>query len=47
MLQYAANTEFQLVQLQQELDAIIGITDTNGVTKLFYSGGLYIHQYRT
>ncbi len=47
MLQHAANTEFQLVQLQQELDAIIGITDTNGVTKLFYSGGLYIHQYRT
>ncbi|MBD2463130.1 DNA integrity scanning protein DisA nucleotide-binding domain protein [Oscillatoria sp. FACHB-1407] len=44
---YAAYTELQLVQLQQELGAIIGITDTNGVTKLFCDAGLFIHQYRS
>jgi len=32
---YAAYTELQLVQLQQELNAIICMTDTSGVTKLF------------
>jgi len=31
----AAYTELQLVQLQQELNAIICMTDTSGVTKLF------------
>lgn len=44
---YAAYTELQLVQLQQELNAIVGITDTNGVTKLFCNAGLFIHQYRS
>lgn len=44
---YAAYTELQLVQLQQELKAMIGITDTNGVTKLFCNAGLFIHQYRS
>jgi DNA integrity scanning protein DisA with diadenylate cyclase activity len=44
---YAAYTELQLVQLQQELNAIIGITDTNGITKIFCNGGLFIHQYRS
>lgn len=45
--QYAAYTELQLVQLQQELNAIICITDTSGVTKLFCDAGLFIHQYRS
>ncbi|HEY9300362.1 MAG TPA: DNA integrity scanning protein DisA nucleotide-binding domain protein [Phormidium sp.] len=47
MPKYAAYTELQLVQLQQELDAIIGITDANGITKLFCKSGLFIHQYRS
>lgn len=46
MPQYAAYTELQLVQLQQELNAIICITDTDGITKLFCDAGLFIHQYR-
>ncbi|MBD3884582.1 DNA integrity scanning protein DisA nucleotide-binding domain protein [Phormidium tenue FACHB-886] len=45
--QYAAYTELQLVQLQQELNVTICITDTSGVTKLFCDAGLFIHQYRT
>ncbi|HEY9624718.1 MAG TPA: DNA integrity scanning protein DisA nucleotide-binding domain protein [Crinalium sp.] len=44
---YAAYTELQLVQLQQELNAMICSTDANGATKLFYGGGLFIHQYRS
>lgn len=44
---YAAYTELQLLQLQQELHAIVCITDTSGVTKLFCSSGLFIHQYRS
>lgn len=43
----AATNEHQLLQLQQELDAIICTTDTSGVTKLFCNAGLYIHQYRS
>lgn len=45
--QYATYTELQLVQLQQALNAIICITDTSGVTKLFCNAGLFIHQYRS
>ncbi|HIK17917.1 MAG TPA: DNA integrity scanning protein DisA nucleotide-binding domain protein [Leptolyngbyaceae cyanobacterium M33_DOE_097] len=45
--QYAAYTELQLLQLQQELNAIICITDANGITKLFCDAGLFIHQYRS
>lgn len=44
---YAAYTELQLVQLQQELNAIICMTDTSGVTKIFCNAGLFIHQYRS
>ncbi|MDX2213714.1 MAG: diadenylate cyclase [Oculatellaceae cyanobacterium bins.114] len=44
---YAAYTELQLVQLQQELHAIICVTDASGVTKLFCDAGLFIHQYRS
>lgn len=44
---YAAYTELQLVQLQQDLNAIICMTDTSGVTKLFCNAGLFIHQYRS
>jgi DNA integrity scanning protein DisA with diadenylate cyclase activity len=47
MPKYAAYTELQLVQLQQELNAIICMTDTSGVTKLFCDAGLFIHQYRS
>jgi len=45
--QYAAYTELQLLQLQQELNAIICTTDANGITKLFCDAGLFIHQYRS
>jgi DNA integrity scanning protein DisA with diadenylate cyclase activity len=45
--QYAAYTELQLVQLQQELKAIICVTDAGGVTKLFCEAGIFIHQYRS
>ena len=45
--QYAAYTELQLVQLHQELKAIICVTDANGVTKLFCDAGIFIHQYRS
>lgn len=45
--QYAAYTDLQLLQLQQELNATICVTDTSGVTKLFCNSGLFIHQYRS
>ncbi len=45
--QYAAYTELQLVQLQQELNAIICVTGADGVTKLFCDAGIFIHQYRS
>lgn len=45
--QYAVYTELQLVQLQQELKAIICVTDADGVTKLFCDAGIFIHQYRS
>lgn len=45
--QYAAYTELQLVQLQQELKAIICVTSADGVTKLFCDAGIFIHQYRS
>ncbi|GAB4371685.1 MAG: hypothetical protein Kow00121_13400 [Elainellaceae cyanobacterium] len=45
--QYAAYTELQLVQLQQELNAVICITDASGITKLFCDAGIFIHQYRS
>jgi DNA integrity scanning protein DisA with diadenylate cyclase activity len=45
--QYAAYTELQLVQLQQELKSIICITDVSGVTKIFCDTGIFIHQYRS
>ncbi len=45
--QYAAYTELQLVQLQQELNAILCVTGADGVTKLFCDAGIFIHQYRS
>lgn len=45
--QYAAYTELQLLQLQQELNATICVTDTQGITKIFCNAGLFIHQYRS
>ncbi len=45
--QYAAYTELQLVQLQQQLNAIICVTGADGVTKLFCEAGIFIHQYRS
>ncbi|MGH2416120.1 MAG: hypothetical protein ACRDEA_21005, partial [Microcystaceae cyanobacterium] len=44
---YAAYTELQLVQFQQELKALVCMTDTSGATKLFCHAGLFIHQYRS
>jgi len=45
--EYAAYTELQLVQLQQELKAVICTTDAYGVTKLFCNAGIFIHQHRS
>ena len=45
-LEQSAKNELQLVQLQQELEAIICTTDTNGVTRIFCDAGVVIHQYR-
>ena len=41
-----AQNELQMVQLQQELKAIICTTDTSGVTRIFCEAGVIIHQYR-
>ena len=45
-LEQNAQNELQLVQLQQELKAIICTTDTSGVTRIFCEEGVLIHQYR-
>ena len=44
---YGSYTELQLVQLQQELNSVICVTDSYGVTKLFCNAGIFIHQHRS
>ncbi len=46
MLSQDVQNELQLVQLQQQLQAIICTTDSDGITKIFCQAGVFIHQYR-
>ncbi|MBV9387739.1 MAG: DNA integrity scanning protein DisA nucleotide-binding domain protein [Chroococcidiopsidaceae cyanobacterium CP_BM_ER_R8_30] len=46
MLDQDVQNELQLVQLQQELQAIICTTSGDGSTKIFCQEGVFIHQYR-